>query len=176
MRRHHDDDDQVNPVDQVNPFPPRRIPFVRSSLFNYDTFAASEASGLRCLDESKTVQSQADEADINTIVRNFGITNTLPQVLRLPSYGDFEGVSDFHEAQNLISEAKSAFYELPAALREEFGHDPGALIDWAETATPEQLLEKGIERITLGSSNPPQSSPKPEPEPPKSEGGNPEPA
>lgn len=144
--------------------------FVRSSLFNYDTDAASVETGLECLDESRAIQSQAEEADINTIVRNFGITQTLPATLRVPSYGDFTGAGTYHEVQTLMVEAKEAFMALPSALRAEFDNDPGRFIDWTENATPEALAKYGIARE--GDPVPPQtnSSNQKEAKTPKSEG------
>ena len=44
------------------------------------------------------VQSQRDEADINTIVRRFGLSGELPQGVRAPTYGDFEDIVDFQAA------------------------------------------------------------------------------
>ena len=71
--------------------------------YNYDTDEASEASGLKCLDESKTKQSFQEEADINTIVRRFGLTGQLPSGIQAPTYGDFTEVTDFHTAMNAIA-------------------------------------------------------------------------
>lgn len=114
----------------------------------HDRDAVSKATSLVCTDESLTVQSQKDEADINTIVRNFGITGQLPQSLHLPSYGDFEGALDYHTAQNLIAEARTAFLALPSGLRAEFDNDPGQFLAFVEDpANCDQLLELGIERV-----------------------------
>lgn len=117
--------------------------------YNYDTNQASEASGLRCEDPSLAIQSQKEEADINNIVRMFGVTKQLPQTLVLPSYGDFSGVSDYHQAQSLILEAQSAFQGLPSGLRAQFNNDPAAFLDFVEnTADAEQLAKLGLQRNT----------------------------
>ena len=73
---------------------------------NYDAKALSTETGLRCMDVSLAVQSQKDEADINTIVRNFGVTGKLPVGIRVPTYGDFDGVSDYREAIEAVRPQK----------------------------------------------------------------------
>lgn len=112
---------------------------------NYDADLVSLETGLECKDPSLAVQSQKDEADINYIVRQFGVTKQLPQVLTLPSYGDFEGVSDFHEAQNLIIEAQESFSRLPSALRAQFENDPRAFLEYVhDPANAGSLAQLGI--------------------------------
>ena len=54
-------------------------PFVRSP-YNYDMSAVSDETGLCCEDESLAIQSAKEDADINTIVRRFGLTGELPSV------------------------------------------------------------------------------------------------
>lgn len=90
----------------------------------YDVDFASANTGLRCEDESLTVQSQKDEADINVLVRRFGITGVLP-VREMPEalVGHFE-TFDMMTAQNLLIEARESFMSLGAPIRERFGNDP----------------------------------------------------
>jgi len=57
--------------------------FVRSP-YNYDMAKASVESGLACEDASRAVQSQREDADINVIVKRFGLTGQLPQNVRVP--------------------------------------------------------------------------------------------
>lgn len=98
--------------------------------YNYDRDAASVESGLECKDPSLTQQQFAEDADINTIVRRFGITGKLPEGVRLPSYGDFTGVSDFRSAIAAIEQAEAAFMQMPANVRARFDNDPGAFVDF----------------------------------------------
>ena len=86
--------------------------FVRSE-YNYDRDKASDESGLRCDDLSLTKQSFAEECDINTIVRRFGISGELPQNVVMPTYQDFEGVFDFQTAMNAILQANESFMSMP---------------------------------------------------------------
>lgn len=122
-----------------------RFTRVRTALFNYDTDQASRESGLRCLDRSLAQQSMKEEADINTIVRRFGITGDLPQAARLPAYGDFEGIFDYQTAQNAILRAQASFKALPADVREAFRNDPREFVEFATNPENlEDLREMGL--------------------------------
>lgn len=98
--------------------------------YNYDMNAASDESALHCTDESLTIQSAADDADINTIVRRFGLTGELPGDLKMPQSGDFTGVGDFHSAMNLVREAHEEFLRVPAEVRAKFHNDPQEFMDF----------------------------------------------
>lgn len=90
--------------------------FVRSP-YNYDSDEASDESGLMCLDESLTEQEHVEEADINYIADKFMRTGEMPQILQLPTAGDFDGIFDFQTAMNTIKQAKDEFMSLPARVR-----------------------------------------------------------
>lgn len=106
-------------------------PFVRSA-YNYDRDEASDASGLTCEDESLAIQSAAEESDINTIVRRFGLTGELPSDVAIPRTGDFTNVPDFHTAMNLVRQAQEEFLRVPAEVRARFGNDPQAFMAFVE--------------------------------------------
>lgn len=108
---------------------PKPNVFVRNP-FNYDVDEVSRETGLRCLAKSLTVQSQAEEADINVIVKRFGITGRLPDPVSIPSFGDFEGVSDFRSALHITMDAEAAFMKMPAGLRKRFANDPAIFLDF----------------------------------------------
>lgn len=119
-------------------------PFLRSG-FNYDRDYASRASGLLCQDPSLTQQQFAEDADINTIVRRFGITGELPTGVRAPSYGDFTGVSDFRSALAAIDAAEASFMALPAHVRATFQNDPGLFVDYcSDPANAAGMKELGL--------------------------------
>lgn len=115
--------------------------FLRTE-FNYDRDAASLESGLRCDDVSLAKQSFADEADINTIVRRFGLTGQLPSGVEAPTYGDFVGVFDFHSAMNAVAQARESFDKLPADVRYRFNNDPGQLVDFCSDEANRAEAEK----------------------------------
>lgn len=106
-------------------------PFVRNP-YNYDVDQASDDAALICEDASMTVQSEAEDADINTIVKRFGLTGQLPTDVRMPVSGDFTGISDYHTAVNTVKAAQLAFMEMPADVRKRFNHDPANLIAFME--------------------------------------------
>lgn len=108
---------------KVNP------PFVRTP-FNYDRDAASDASGLSCLDVSLAQQQFKDDSDINTIVRRFNLSGELPSGVSVPQYGDFLAVYDYHSAMNVVRSADAAFMAMPAHVRARFDNDPGLFVDF----------------------------------------------
>lgn len=100
---------------------------------------------LYCEDPSLAIQSQKDEADINKIVRDFGVTGRMPQSVRLPEYGDFSGVDDYRSAIEAVRAAEAAFLEVPSKVRAEFNHDPGAWASFClDPANLPRLREWGL--------------------------------
>lgn len=111
----------------------------------YDVGEVSQHTGLRCVSPSRTVQEQRDEADINTIVRMFGVTGRLPAAVRPPTYGDFSGAGDYQTALGLIEAADAAFMTLPATVRSTFQNDPAAFVAFCDDpANVPQLREWGM--------------------------------
>ena len=101
------------------------------SPYNYDMDEVSRETGLECLDPSLAVQDGAEEADINTIARRFGMTGDASLLnVRAPTYGDFTGVTTYHEALEALSSAQASFGALPAEVRERFRNDPGAFVSF----------------------------------------------
>lgn len=114
--------------------------FVRAGFpFNYDVDQASVLSGLECKDKSLTRQSEAQDADINVIVKRFNVTGQLPQGLRLPTYADFDGIFDFRTAMDAVRAAEAAFLQVPAEIRARFGNDPHLFVQFC--SNPENLGE-----------------------------------
>lgn len=101
--------------------------FVRSA-YNYDTAKASDESALTCPEPTLTQQHFANECDINTIVKRFGLTGQLPENIRMPTYTDYEGIFDFHTAMNAIAKANEAFDAMPADVRTRFNNNPGDFV------------------------------------------------
>jgi phage internal scaffolding protein len=105
--------------------------FVRNP-YNYDMALVSQETGLECQDPSLAQQHMKDECDINVIVERFGVTGKIPVNAIEPSYGDFSGVSDYHDALNRIKASDAAFMALPAKIRAKFDHDPNALLQFLQ--------------------------------------------
>lgn len=91
---------------------------------------ASLLSGLACGDPSLARQSQAEDADINVIVKRFGLTGKLPDNVRPPTYADFEDVWDFQTAMNAVVAAQASFMAMPADVRARFGNDPHQFVEF----------------------------------------------
>lgn len=124
--------------------PARAVPFLRTA-YNYDMDAASDESGLRCLDPSLAQQHMAEECDINTIVRRFGLTGELPDNPRVPQSGDFVDVVDYQTALNVVIAADQAFMELPADVRARFNNDPQKLMEFvSDSSNLEEARKLGL--------------------------------
>lgn len=134
-------------------------PFVKVGVFvrnayNYDRDAVSVETGLACSDEHRTKQEFKDETDINTLLRKFSVTGELPSGVRMPTYGDFSEVTDFHGAVNAIALARESFDSMPAEVRARFKNDPAEFVAFCQDqknmaearklglVPPEEVVEK----------------------------------
>lgn len=105
----------------------------------------SDLHGIVNNEPSMTVQSQAQEADINFIVRQFGITGKLPQGVRVPSYGDFDSVDDYQSAIAAIRSAESSFALMPADVRAKFDNDAGRFVDFcSDSSNLDEMRKLGL--------------------------------
>lgn len=94
---------------------------------------------------SLTRQDQKDEADINYLLKNFGVTGLMPRGIRVPTYGDFTGIDDYQTALDAIRSAEGEFMKLPAGLREQFRNDAGAFVDFcSDPANLEEMRNLGL--------------------------------
>lgn len=114
--------------------------------FNYDRNEASRRSGVDCsLAVNMAKQEFKDECDINTICKQFGLGYEVPRGLRIPTYGDFDMVNDFHSAANAMAAAHESFDALPAHLRERFQNDTGKFVDFcSDPQNRSELVNMGI--------------------------------
>lgn len=112
---------------------------------NYDVAGVSVDTGLHCTDPSRTRQDQKEESDINTIVKNFGLSGVMPVTVRPPSYGDFDAVDDYQTALAVVAQAQEAFMQLPADVRKRFDNDPGAFVDFcSDEKNAEEIAKLGL--------------------------------
>lgn len=97
-----------------------------------DDAAAREHCDLACLDDSLTVQGPAQDADINVLVRRFGIDRgAMPVAPVDPSaYGDMTDIPDLGTALLRLKDARDRFAALPALMRRRFDNDPAELWDF----------------------------------------------
>lgn len=120
--------------------------FVVRGAFGYDADDVSRETGV-AIDESESVVQQqfAEECDINTIVKRFGITGELPNGINMPLSGDFTNVTDFQTAMNTVRQAQESFMELPAEVRRRFNNDPARVLAFLDDeANRDEAIKLGI--------------------------------
>lgn len=108
---------------------------------------------IECLDPSLTQQSQREDADINVIVKRFGVTGQLPQMVQRPQLEMFVDVFDYQSAMNAIVAADRSFMAMPAEVRSRFDNDAGAFVNFCED--PENLPQLRL----WGLAPPPEKAP-----------------
>jgi len=113
------------------------IPF-GAGLHGYDAKKVSDEAASPGGGPMLTQQQFQEDADINVIVRRFGLTRSLPAAVAAGVYGDFTGIHDFQSAVETIEGARARFMQLPAPVRDKFENDPGRLIQYVESHTPEE--------------------------------------
>jgi len=78
---------------------------------------------------SRTVQSEADSVNINSIVARARAGGSVPSLTsREPRYIDVSEVGDYREALHRVRAAQEAFMTLPAIVRARFENDPARLL------------------------------------------------
>lgn len=113
----------------------------------YDGLAdeVSEETGLRCEDKSLAIQSQKEDADINTIVRRFGVTGELPVSQRVPLQVDVDELLDYRQCMDFVRMADASFASLPAEVRNKFENNAAAFVAFAsDRENLPQLREWGL--------------------------------
>lgn len=111
----------------------------------YNQFNNPVSEGQVFTEKTKTQQHFKEQCDINKIMTKFKRTGLLPQVQRIPLYGDFSGVESYQEAVNKIKKVEEVFGTLPAAVRDRFKNDPSELIDFVQNeANRAEAIELGL--------------------------------
>ena len=123
--------------------------------YGYDTAVASDEAAIPPdgHGESMTIQSQAEEADINVMMARFRITGTMPTSVRVPEYGDFSEITDYRGALHAVMDAQDNFMRLPAAVRARFDNDPQLMLEFvSDPANVPELVKMGLgkENIDVG--------------------------
>lgn len=89
--------------------------------------------------KSMTRQSDAEGADINVIMKRAEKTGVIPVYTREALFTDVSGIGSYREALELMRVANEGFLALSPAIREKFGNDPVAFLDF--TSNPANLPE-----------------------------------
>lgn len=96
---------------------------------------------------SLTKQSFADECNINSICKKFGLTGherAVPLNGRPFFYGDVASAPSYREAVSVVATVRNRFSFLPAELRDRFKNNPEVLLEWMSKE------ENRAEAIKLG--------------------------
>lgn len=107
---------------------------------------------------SLTRQEFKLEADINTIVRRFGLTGQI--ALRQPVWGDRDFDLDLHTGFLALEEAQRGFLRLPQGLRDKY-RNPKGLLDAIHNRTFKSDLEAEIAKREAPPPAPPIVPPQP---------------
>lgn len=111
------------------------------SLRSYDAKLHSFETSTNTGTETRVQQHFAEEVDINTIMRRYGVTRELPLGPATGIYGDFTGIADYADAVERVRGAQERFMALPADVRERFDNDPANLIAAAESMPEAEFTE-----------------------------------
>lgn len=98
-------------------------------------------------DPSLTQQHFAKDADLNTIVKRYGITDgAIPPMALNPEYfGDYTDAGDFRDHLDKVRNALDRFNALPANIRSMFDNDPTEMHDWVmNPANTEEAVTLGL--------------------------------
>lgn len=117
------------------------------TIYNYKS-----PKGIVNKSASMTQAQFQDECDINKIMDRYMRTGCLSDPLnrmRPGTYGDFTEMGDYMENMNKIVQAREMFDALPAKVRERFGNNPGAMIDFVmDPANQKEAIDLGLLEVT----------------------------
>lgn len=105
-----------------------------------------DAVGTDGFEESKTRQSDAKDADINTILARFVRTGApVPVNEAAQMYLDVTEIGDFRKVRDHINQATDYFMSLDAGARAFFQNDPANFLDFiVDPANADKLVELGV--------------------------------
>jgi Chlamydia-phage Chp2 scaffold (Chlamy_scaf) len=115
---------------------------------NYDIEQASDEATITDNSPSLTIQAQAEDADINVLMRRYGITGKMPENVKIPTYGDFTHVTDYRSAVEATKRAHENFMEIPADIRAKFHNDPQIFMEFADDPNNiEHMVSLGLAKF-----------------------------
>jgi hypothetical protein len=116
---------------------------VRHEYDGLQSSLSDDGSTKCCAEEGKTRQSEADQADINKIIKRLDRDGILPLsafTQREGAFLDVSEVPDFASAMQQVDKARDYFMSLPATSRAMFDNDPAKLLDAVRREDSLQLL------------------------------------
>lgn len=150
----------------TTPDAPARIVWRQQYDYNRDAIERA-LSDSRPVGDTMTEQHHAADADLNVVLRRFGVTDgsKIPTDAGIridPSwYGDFSNAVDLHTALEQMRAAEERFMTLPAELRAKFDNRWTHLHDWVND--PRNLDEAIALKMLTPPKDwiPPENRPKP---------------
>lgn len=116
---------------------PKKLPKIRSA-FDGSRNPVIYSSDL----PSMTRQSFKEESDINFIIRQYLKSGAETHLQKFQGqYGDFMDI-DYHTAMNAVTMADEMFETVPADIRNRFGNDPGAFLEFVSNEDNKAELQK----------------------------------
>lgn len=95
--------------------------------------------------KSLTDQQYRDECDINHILKQFGATGQVPNLRTEGVSGDFSDIGDFQSCLDKVNKAKDEFLALPSYIRQRFGNDPKAYVEFClNPANVDECIRLGL--------------------------------
>ena len=98
---------------------------------------------------SMTIQSAADETDINVMIARYQKTGSFHGSTNMPTvrpqFGDFVGVPEYQNAINILIQAQDQFAALPANIRDRFANSPEKYLEFlSDSANKEEAIKLGL--------------------------------
>lgn len=95
--------------------------------------------------EGLTEQAHKNQCDINMILKDYQRTGFIQHAKKHQGKYDDVSAIDFQKAQNTVANVKTLFERLPALIRAEFNHEPGAFLEYVQNpANAKKLQQRGI--------------------------------
>jgi phage internal scaffolding protein len=100
--------------------------------------------GLECKDESRTLQSHKELADVNNILKKY--SQGLPiNIKNNPIYDDFSSMPELQEAYSIVQKAEDQFMGLPSSVRKKFNNNPEEFLSFvADPKNTEEMQKLGL--------------------------------
>lgn len=93
---------------------------------------------------SMTEQNHRTECDINVLLGRYKRTGQLPANTRIGQFMDVSAM-DFQTAMEIAALGRQAFEELPSTVRNKFGNDPRAFLEFVhDERNAPALVEMGL--------------------------------
>ena len=98
---------------------------------------------------SMTIQSAADETDINVMIARYQKTGSFHGSTNMPTvrpdFGDFVAVPDYQNAMNILIQAQDQFAALPAQIRDRFANSPENYLAFlSDSSNKEEAIKLGL--------------------------------